>query len=343
MQPIWKDHVVTIGNSGPYDFRIIKTDDNSNEETIFQGRAFARPGTTAVKVRTNDIVADYLSRRMEIVEPLIADDPADLDSVIPFQFRFEYYDEGDEIWKTKETEVFMEDWSYDGSRVMGTSPLADPINGRIDPRQYLLYTTAGWGTQTVKRIKANGTSSNTSVAEKNTHANDFELDVITLGGGNVMTAVSSWYPTYAKLQIGTIVWTYVAPCNRYVLYYKNAFGGWDSFLIEGPTDIADAQGRTTHAHEYDNADRTARGKDVIANELTRQYTMRTGWLTDAESLRMHHLLNSTDVYLHDLVDNKIDPVVLTGTETQYKTFQNNGRRMVSYTITAQLAQDRMRR
>ena len=79
------------------------------------------------------------------------------------------------------------------------------------------------------------------------------------------------------------------------------------------------------------------------NELTRGYTFRTGWLTDDESARMHHLLNSTDAYVHDLVDGTIVPVTLTGSETRYKTFRTNGRRFIDYTITAQLAQERMRR
>lgn len=344
MLPIWKDHIVTIGNSGPYDFRIIKTDDNSNEETVFRGRAFARPGETAVKVRINDIVADVLARKVDIVKPLLdAGNPGDLEYLIPLQFRFEYYDEGDEAWTAKETQVFLEDWSYDASRIMGTSPMADPINGRIDPRQYLLYTKAVFGSVTLKRIKPNGTSSNQTVNLKDTYANAFELDVITQGGGDLMMAVASLYPTYAKLQIGTTMWTFVPPCNRYVIYYKNAFGGWDSFLIEGLTDIADTQARTVHANEYDNADASAAGRRVSVNELTRGYTFRTGWLTDDESARMHHLLNSTDVYVHDLVDGTIVPVTLTGSETRHKTFRTNGRRFIDYTITAQLAQERMRR
>lgn len=344
MTPIWKDYLVTIGNSGPYDFRIVKTDDNSNDETIFQGRAYARPGETAVKVRINDVVADCLARKIDIIKPLLdSGGPGDLEYIMPFKFVTEYYDTGTNAWVTKDTQVFIEDWSYDASRVMGTSPMAAPINGRIDPRQYLLFTDYSFGSKTLKRIKPNGTTSNQTVSMKDSYSNAFELDVITQGGGNVMTTISTLYPTYAKLQIGTTVWTFVEPCNRYVLYYKNAFGGWDSFLIEGPADVSDAQSRFVHAHEYNNADRTARGKEVTVNELTRQYTLRTGWLTDEESARMHHLLNSTDVYLHDLVDDKIDPVVLTGSETQYKTFRGEGRKFVSYTITAQLAQERIRR
>ena len=58
---------------------------------------------------------------------------------------------------------------------------------------------------------------------------------------------------------------------------------------------------------------------------------------------MHHLLNSTDIYLYDTESRLACPVVLTDTATEYKTYRGNGRKLVSYEMTAQLAQDRQRR
>ena len=37
------------------------------------------------------------------------------------------------------------------------------------------------------------------------------------------------------------------------------------------------------------------------------------------------------------------PVILTDTDTEYKTYRNSGHRLVSYEIVAQLAQTRDRR
>lgn len=340
MQPLWKDYIVTAGNSGPYDFRIVRFDDNSNEDVVFQGRAHARPGETAVKIRINDIVADVLARRAEIVKPIIDDQPGDLEYTVPFQFRVDVLSGG--TWTEKARESFMEDWSYI-ARNVATDPAADPITGRLDPRQWLIYTKPTTGAVSVKFIKPNGQSATVSVPQKTSYSNAFELDVLSLGGSDILYNFSSRYPTYNKIQIGTVHYAIVPPCNRYVLYYVNAFGGWDSFLVEGPAEISDGQARTVHAHEYDNADGTAAGRRVTVNELTRGYTFHTGWLTDAESSRMHHLLNATDVYVHDLEDGTVVPVVLTGSETQHKTFRSNGRQFVDYTITAQLAQERIRR
>ena len=50
---------------------------------------------------------------------------------------------------------------------------------------------------------------------------------------------------------------------------------------------------------------------------------------------MHHLLESTDVYLQDLATGKITPVVLTDASCEYKTLANNGRRPYYYEINVE--------
>jgi hypothetical protein len=58
---------------------------------------------------------------------------------------------------------------------------------------------------------------------------------------------------------------------------------------------------------------------------------------------MHHLLNSTDVYLHDLERGIILPVVLDASSTPYKTYKGEGGKLVNYSIEVSIAQTRMRR
>ena len=343
MLPIWKDHIVTLGSAGPYRFRIFYEDGNAGEYVVYEGRAFARPGETAVKVRVNDVIADVLQRRIDIVKPIIDDDPMNLSMVLPIVFELDVWNADTSTWTQVDRDVWAPDWSYVSGINPGTDAPTAPITGRADKRQLFLFSPASGHSASVTRIKPNGTSSVQTKYIQDTYANAFELDVITNRAGTIILKASDYYPTYDRVRFGGETWTIGETCCRYVLYYLNAFGGWDSFLIEGLTDIADTQARTVHANEYDNADASAAGRRVSVNELTRGYTFRTGWLTDDESARMHHLLNSTDVYVHDLVDGTIVPVTLTGSETRYKTFRTNGRRFIDYTITAQLAQDRIRR
>ena len=132
-------------------------------------------------------------------------------------------------------------------------------------------------------------------------------------------------------------------CKEWVLYYVNAYGGWDSLLIEGNTMERDSLKRYTREMEYDNRETRNRGTQNYANEISKVYTLNTSWMSDAESLRMHHLLNSPEVYLFNINTGEIFPVVLNNTTTEFKTYKNNGCRLVNYTIEATIAQDRIRR
>ena len=77
----------------------------------------------------------------------------------------------------------------------------------------------------------------------------------------------------------------------------------------------------------------------MAIELAHKYTLRTGYMDESSSLKMHHLLNSPHVWLHDVIANRYYPVTLTNTVTEYK----KGGRLYRYDIEAQLAQERIRR
>ena len=66
-------------------------------------------------------------------------------------------------------------------------------------------------------------------------------------------------------------------------------------------------------------------------------------MTEAEASKMHHLLESTNVCLWDNVEGVMRPVVLTDNNVAHKTYKGEGRNLIRYTITAELARDRQRR
>ena len=78
------------------------------------------------------------------------------------------------------------------------------------------------------------------------------------------------------------------------------------------------------------------------NDIERTISLVTDWLTDEESARMYHLFGSTNVLLHDLVDDIIRPVTITAKSWTEKTFRNNGAKLVNYQIDVTIAQDFVR-
>ena len=130
--------------------------------------------------------------------------------------------------------------------------------------------------------------------------------------------------------------------SNYVLYYRNALGGIDLFPVTGKVIKSNDIEHLTINKKYDN--RTSNfGKTNYENILTERWQLYSGRLTDQQSKLMHHLINSTYVYLYDIQADKFTPVVITDTEMEYKTYKNNNNKMVYYTINVEASQTKYRR
>ena len=86
-----------------------------------------------------------------------------------------------------------------------------------------------------------------------------------------------------------------------------------------------------------------RGRVNYLNDITTRWELHSWWLSDDESSRVHELMRSVLVYLEDVTAGVMLPVVIADNEQETKTYQNQGRRMVDYTFTVELAADRFRK
>lgn len=126
--------------------------------------------------------------------------------------------------------------------------------------------------------------------------------------------------------------------GRYVLYYLNRYGGMDSFVLEGKCVKTDNYTPYYITSTYDN-NTTEFGKKIYHNDITSTYNLITGWLKDSESENLaFNLLSSNLVYLHDIKEDKIMPVVITNTSVDYKTFRNQNNKLYNYTISVECSQ-----
>ena len=323
-------------------FRIRVQDQNGN--IIYNGKSHIKPGETNNSIRINDICADYLTNALPALSQ------AEFSALsFPLNFVVETFLE---YWTIAGQVQFMNDWSYDDSYNPATMGMSFPVNGRIDSRQWLVYTaynattisatlkfTDGTTSQVIIPVEISGEISGDFSDDFNT---DFARSVMAAGSGTAVFDLSAW-DNVASVTINGNTWEVVTDCREWVVYYVNAYGGWDSLLIEGNTIEKDSLKRYTREMEYDNRSVQNRGTQNYVNEITKSYTLHTSWMSDAESLRMHHLLNSPEVYLFNINTGDMIPVVLNNTTTEFKTYKNNGGRLVNYTIDATLAQDRIRR
>lgn len=340
--PIWKDKFVDLGNADSVDFRIVAN--SAAGDVLYSGKAHKRPGDTTIKIRINDICADYLHNEL----PSLTQAEFDANgSVISFYVQ-KHVSNISDAWITAEVVEFYNDWSYDPSHNPATMGLAAPINGKIDRRMWLFYTTQSDPIVTATIHLTNGTSFNVYIPVEITadfnfdYNDDFSIDVRAIQPGSIALDLSQWQ-NLDHITIGSTRYDVVDFCNEWALYYVNAYGGWDALLIEGNTIQRDNLTRYTRKMEYDNRETQNRGTQNYLNEISKVFTLHTSWLHDDESARMHHLLNSTLVYLFNINEGKFYPVVLNNNTTEYKTYKSNGGRLVNYTIEATIAQDMIRK
>ena len=127
-------------------------------------------------------------------------------------------------------------------------------------------------------------------------------------------------------------------CGEVALYYKNRKGGWDSFLIEGNVTKKDEYTKYTYNRSFNN-NTLEFENGTYHSQIITNYVLNTGWLTDQESDNLaFNLLSSNEVYLHNLLSDKVYPVVIKDNSATYKTYKNNSRKLVNYQINVEESQ-----
>lgn len=335
--PIWKDYYVTL--SGVYRIKVVETDD-----VIYTGNAQAKPGEVDAQLRINDICADYL----EHILPTLNQAEFTRLTTPTFLVQSRVESGGSYTWVDIDSVNFYNDWSYDYDFDPVTMGLSFPINGVVDVRMPIVWT--GYEVSEVEATiyLRDGTSFQVIIpveitADFNDDFNaDFALEARSAGSGSAVFFPSAWGDV-VKVEINDSTFILEDTCAKYALYYVNAHGGWDSFLIEGNTLEADTLQRYMREVVYDNRDIKNRGIQNYVNEITKGFTFHTGWLTGDQGERMHHLINSTNVYMYDIARQQMIPVTIPTTTCEYKTYKNQGNNLVNYTIQVEVAQNRIRR
>ena len=131
-------------------------------------------------------------------------------------------------------------------------------------------------------------------------------------------------------------------CGYGALYYSNALGGWDCFLIEGTVTKKDSYERYTINNKW-MADTLQPGTRTLVNTIETSWSLKTHLLNDTESrILSENLFGSNNVYFHNFADNTITPVVVTDTSVEYKTRRNQKNKMFYLTINIKSTQPRQR-
>lgn len=303
---------------------------------IFEGLAVRKPGQSSLEVRINDICESYLSSQL----PTFVNGRFSTDAIAK---EFDICESAtDEV---VDSVTFTLDYSYDYNR--NSNIASSPIVPVVDVNQPFIYSEYEASQIDVQVVTPGGVIDIPIAVARvddfnNDFNNDFAQSVIGASSGSIYLNLTQFNnPT--QVIVGGITYQVVSSCHRFALYYVNGYGGWDSLLMEGRPQESDAITRMNTILSYNNRTPQARGKNNYLNEIVKSFTLRTGFLTDAQSAKMWHLLESTNVYLYDLQTSQMHSVVLTNTDAPFKTFRGEGGKFYQYEVNVELSQSRLRR
>ena len=236
---------------------------------------------------------------------------------------------------------YWNDWSRFEKKYDYTRTLNDPINSKGCDNMILPFCVY-YDESSVFSIVDTERNGNVNTKTLSTPSKPF------------MMRVDSYYDS-ARIdykQDGQILFSYdMTHCGQGALIYRNRFGGWDSFLIEGNISKTDNYTKQNYrkkgGYNLDYSIDTLKYIDEKRTEgvdIDTTYQAYTGWLTDEESERLvFHLLSSPTVFFQNF--NKVNqlydtdpefgalmPVRITASSSEYKRFRN-GKRLVNYLIT----------
>ena len=135
----------------------------------------------------------------------------------------------------------------------------------------------------------------------------------------------------------------VSYCGDYGVYYIGRKGGWNAFLFEGPCKKTDKLTDYKYNKVVNNTTLNFEN-DKYQVDINPSYELKTGWLTDEEAaIFARDLISTPKLYLHNLNTNEIMPALITSNTAEYKTFKNNGRQFVQYTVTVEESHTQIRK
>ena len=324
--PIWKTMNIEIPIVTPF-YSIKKGDD-----LIFSGKVYAQKTDSVRSINVNDIIEDYTS------------DGIDITSSQRWQKteNEKVFTLANGVNETEMSDMFnlvvTDDWSYaDRARTYFTS---DPICYTLDSRQYFIFSVQNRYGDTLPSYSYQTDTMSVDGVE----TGDYKV-VSDESYTQIIKDISN-LKTIDITEINNVDDTrYFKVCttkNKYCLYYKNLYGGYDSILLNPTSQLSASITDNTLTTDYDTTVLN-HYKRSHSKTIQNKWTLKTNLLNDTQSEKMRHIYTSNQMWLHNLETGRlyaVNPVDKTFTE---KTFKSNKHKPLSYTITVEEAYTQDRR
>lgn len=316
--PVWKDTEITLTGSSTYTDYVLRNDDTG--EIFFTGRAYVLPNTYSATFNINKVIQSQLVSRYEPNQPGVwyHDTTASL--------RFSVL-----VGGVTQHECFTwMDYSYDSIPIAPTMLINSPVKGIYDINGKCIISivnTSQNGSNVEIKMGSttvfSGVVSGMGIHHYEIPSNKMTEGVLTVKVGNVQK----------QFRVETT-------CKPYELIYKNKIGGYDTLVINGNAKKTDTWTHYNINRSFKNTTLEFEQAHYLL-DMQEKYVFHTGRISENEVERLANLFQSTRMYLLEHSTGKIIPIVITDTQMEHLTFQNNGYRLVQFTINASASQSKV--
>lgn len=321
VSPIWKTTTVDVAGRAYVDYTV-----STEGNVVYGGRAYQMPDSDSISFELNEIVRDYIDNYLWWRPGYQT--PSGWQRT--FTVEMDNGDVGEYI--------FTKDWSY-VERNYSSTPLIclnEPIINEIPGGCFVpicVFSPQRAGDVSFQYTDTQGQSHTSYDVHLDNPRQARYLSVSTPGY------------KYGYTSNGTTrsIYNGVPACQtRYVLYYENAYGGIDAMPVEGNATLTDKITAYTTKNQV-RVPSTSYSYRRYLNEIQKTWEFKTGYLSDLQASRMHHLIESTMVYVYDIYADTLYPVVMDESSLTYKTYKNQGRKFFNYSFKVRESQDKIRK
>ena len=321
--PIWENREIEIATnrvSIDYNVYAYPLGVTASRTEIYNGKAYAMPGSSSICIRIADIVDDYFKTTLPYVEGSVTTSGE--------EWRDTYFTiepvgltaiEVQPIW----------DYTYNGNISLGTlrnrnliRPLRNDGKIEVDYRQLVISS------QQVTEPVACSFVYGTAYDLGSEQSVDLSIDLRGLAYNSQLT-----YNGY-----GSKTYDVVKSCCRYCLHYVNKIGGWDSVLMNG---------KNTDTEDYDRKIvQSEREEKIYHTNVSKRWNLSRVLMVDGEGLNVSEIVGSANVVLEDLEAVGSERFKKVNIETQSineKDYSTNGNQFVNLDLVVKEVTPRVRR
>lgn len=320
--PIWQDVDILLNDENPLS-KYVAYQLIINDEVVYNGRVFKIDDKGAI-IRVNDILRSFINEKLDLTKKYQLQS-----NNSHYTFILNIQNTDGLFYPYKQLRVFNDN-SYNAKTSYTSKYVSDFIQEYYDKRQLLLISVEDFADNIESTLSVHGILMATLEYQKTVM--DEEVKVVNDVATFIVPLHNFTSNPDSSFNKEIKIYPLKNTCKPFCLYWRNIYGGYNSFLFNDASKQSDLITNYDIRLENNNTTLDYSRKQYM-KEVQEKWTIKTDYINDAQARVLKYIVHSPEVYLHDLVNDNIIPVLITDSSLDHKQYRNNSRKLLTYTFT----------